>query len=1181
MIVYIKFSPYYSILLILKQMANALDIALQNNIERISGAILADIALNNPNNLKYPCSICNKNCLKNQLSILCDGCEKWCHLKCDGTTTLEQYKLYEETEGDPSIKWYCLYCKMKERQNYIPFFHCNASELYNINTSDDLEICKHLPSLEVVHQTSSFSKYNLPDVDDIPNLTTSKYHRVSEFHDLNKQANFNIFHSNVNGLEGKFDDLHNFLGASKTAMDVIAITETSEDKDKSFIKNVDIKDYKLHSTPSLSQKGGTALYVSTRYNFLERTDLNIQNEDFESIWVEIKNTNSKNIICGCIYRHPRQNTSSFMEYMDSTLCQLSKENKEIYVCGDFNIDLIKTDSNKSSSDFFNLLNCNGLLPLIFHPSRVVDGVTPSLIDNIFSNNINHEILGGNIYLTLSEHFSQFASINRGKIDVKKIVMFGRDTSKFNLEEYRRDVASHTWIQNSDDANVIAVDLICGLDEKTSKAAPVKKLNPKEVKTRLNPWITNDILKLIRIRDRLFARKKRQPCNQTVIEAYNRVRNQVSREIEMAKTAYQKSYFEEHSSNLKKTWEGIKKIVNVKKTTDFTISQLNIKGKLVDNPLDINNHFNDFFVNVGPETEKTVPKVPNISHEKFLKNRNQVNLIIAHISEEEVLEILKSLPTNKGTGPSSIPTKFLLMIADLVIAPLSNLINVSFSTGVFPDILKTAKVIPLHKGGSTQELNNFRPISLLSIFDKIMEKLMHKRLYSFIEEHNILFKNQFGFRKGSSTAHSLIEITEKIKESIDNGKFGCGIFIDLKKAFDTVNHKILLSKLEHYGVRGNILKWFESYLTDRKQYVFYNGISSTTKSLSCGVPQGSVLGPLLFLIYINDLPNISEKLSFFLFADDTNIYYESDNLLDLEKTVNEELKKLCLWLNINRLALNVGKTNFVIFRANKKLTHNVTLVMNKKALEQKDHVKYLGVLIDQHLKWNYHISNISKKISRGVGILAKLRNYMDTDLLKTIYYCLVYSHASYGIHAWGSACNSECEKINILIKKAARIMTGNQYFQMYGEPAGPLPSAEPLYKELNILNLHDIFDLNVAKFIYSTLSGLSPEIFSNWFTYTNTIHSHATTSSVTINQTNYFDIGTTEPNKTLFTKNSNLVKYGARMISVYGPTLWNRLPKKIQDSASLATFKIQLKKYLISQYNSNSNNTDNNVNNSSS
>ena len=207
--------------------------------------------------------------------------------------------------------------------------------------------------------------------------------------------------------------------------------------------------------------------------------------------------------------------------------------------------------------------------------------------------------------------------------------------------------------------------------------------------------------------------------------------------------------------------------------------------------------------------------------------------------------------------------------------------------------------------------------------------------------------------------------------------------------------------------------------------------------------------------------------------------------------------------------------------------------------------------------------------------------MDTDILKTIYYCLVYSHVSYGIHAWGSACKSESDKINILIKKAARIMTGNKYFQIYGEAAGPLPSAEPLYKELNILRLQDIFDLNIAKFIYSTLSSLSPEIFSNWFIYTNSVHSHATTSAVTINRDEYFDVGTTAPNRTLFTKNSNLVKYGARMIRVYGPTLWNRLPKEIQDSSSVATFKINLKKYFIHQYNSNNNNINNNNRNNNS
>ena len=241
-------------------------------------------------------------------------------------------------------------------------------------------------------------------------------------------------------------------------------------------------------------------------------------------------------------------------------------------------------------------------------------------------------------------------------------------------------------------------------------------------------------------------------------------------------------------------------------------------------------------------------------------------------------------------------------------------------------MKIAKVIPLHKGGSTEQVNNFRPISLLSIFDKIIEKLMHKRLYHFLEVHKILYENQFGFRKNNSTAHSLMDITEKIKESIDSGKFGCGVFIDLKKAFDTVNHEILITKLEHYGIRGSILKWFESYLTNRKQYVFYNGVSSDIASITCGVPQGSVLGPLLFLLYINDLPNISNKLLFFLFADDTNIYYESTNLQDLEKTMNKELKLLSLWVNLNRLALNVGKTNFVIFRSpQRSLNHNVVFI----------------------------------------------------------------------------------------------------------------------------------------------------------------------------------------------------------------------------------------------------------------
>ena len=228
------------------------------------------------------------------------------------------------------------------------------------------------------------------------------------------------------------------------------------------------------------------------------------------------------------------------------------------------------------------------------------------------------------------------------------------------------------------------------------------------------------------------------------------------------------------------------------------------------------------------------------------------------------------------------------------------------------LLKIVKVIPIHKGGSIQDMNNYRPISLLSIFDKIIEKLMHKRLYNFMEENDILYHKQFGFRKGNSTINALMQITEKIKESIDKGKYGCGIFIDLRKAFDTVNHNILLMKLEHYGIRESALLWFAAYLNKRKQFVSINGENSELRELSCGVPQGSVLGPLLFLIYINDLPNISSKLDIFLFADDTNIYYENESFKELEKIVNKELKNLYLWLSINRLALNIEKNKLFNF-----------------------------------------------------------------------------------------------------------------------------------------------------------------------------------------------------------------------------------------------------------------------------
>ena len=234
-----------------------------------------------------------------------------------------------------------------------------------------------------------------------------------------------------------------------------------------------------------------------------------------------------------------------------------------------------------------------------------------------------------------------------------------------------------------------------------------------------------------------------------------------------------------------------------------------------------------------------------------------------------------------------------------------------------------------------------------------------RLTTYLELYEINYPNQFGFRQGYSTSHSL-SITETIKKTLDNNKYGCGVFIDLRKAFDTVNHRILLQKLEHYGIHDSASSWFQSYLTNRRQYVHLNGINSETKNVTCGVPQGSVLGPLLFLLYINDLPNISKKLKFYLFADDTNIYLESDDPTILEKIMNKELENLHKWLCINRLSLNITKTNLVIFHSINKPKNPTTILINKEAIDELKHVKYLGVLIDSQLTFKYHIDELNKK-----------------------------------------------------------------------------------------------------------------------------------------------------------------------------------------------------------------------------
>ena len=552
------------------------------------------------------------------------------------------------------------------------------------------------------------------------------------------------------------------------------------------------------------------------------------------------------------------------------------------------------------------------------------------------------------------------------------------------------------------------------------------------------------------------------------------------------------------------------------------------GNVTSDPVQMSNIFNDYFVNAAGNITAKIPKTFK-SPLAYMSDRNPGSIFLSPITNYEVNGLIAALNPAKSVGPNSIPIK-LLKILGLSLSPfLTDIINQSFQTGVFPEKLKIAKVITIFKKGDYHQTSNYRPISLLSIFSKIFERAMYKRLFKFLQHHKILYNLQFGFQEHHSIDHALISLTETIRKSLDNKRFGCGIFIELQKAFDTVNHQILLSKMEHYGVRGCALDWFKSYLSDRKQYVSINGSNSGLLKIFCGVPQGSVLGPLLFLLYINDLPNVSKRLKLFLFADDTIIYYESDNLNKLVKTVNTELRSVKKWLDANKLSLNVEKTKFMIFRSvNNRIDENPIIKIGKKTIQRAKFVKFLELLLDENLSWKFHLKELSKKLARTCCVISKVKSLLSPDVLLCLYNSFFMSFAQYGIIVWGNTLASYTNPVYKLQKKLVRIISS--------QPAS-----------LELLRITDVFQLKLLTFVFETVNRISPRCFDDFFLLNSSVHEYNT------RQASKGD---------LFLAQKNTLQYGLNSIRYKGAKLWNEIPVELRSSYSKASFKIKVKMYFL-------------------
>ena len=622
--------------------------------------------------------------------------------------------------------------------------------------------------------------------------------------------------------------------------------------------------------------------------------------------------------------------------------------------------------------------------------------------------------------------------------------------------------------------------------------------------------------------------------------YKIYRNTLKHLILVSKKSFYNNYFNTNKDNIKETWKGIKQLITLKKTAYSTPTTLKIGNTNITDTKSIANEFIKYFANVGSNLANAIPVVYT-SFEEFLRLCKSPcsSFVLFPVTTHEIEDEISNLNPSKSTGPYSLPTKILKILKSLLSGPLTCLFNCSFSTGVVPSKLKVARVIPVHKNGPRAVISNYRPISLLSVFNKILEKLMYNRLITFLEKNQVLFNGQFGFRSNHSTLHAILLIADKIQKAIERNQYSCGIFLDLSKAFDTVNHTILIKKLEYYGIRGIAKDWFCSYLSNRKQLVSIGNVRSDLKPITCGVPQGSVLGPLLFLLYINDFSKSAPDLDFHLFADDSNLFCSHKSLQCLEAKVNVELNNVNNWLCVNKLSLNIDKSNFVIFHpSQKKVQYPINLIINNKILEEKKYVKYLGIIMDCNLNWKQHIHELSKKVSRSIGILSKLRHYVPQSILIQIYYSIVFPFLIYGVLIWGNTYKSNIYPLVILQKKAIRIITFS-HFQSH---------TSPLFKKFNLLKLPDIVYLYTAVFMHQFHKGNLPEKFNNYFTLVSNQHSYNTRLA----------------SKATFILPLVRTNYGLFNIRFCGPKVWNSIEESLK-SLSKFSFKKKLKQQLILAY----------------
>ena len=970
-------------------------------------------------------------------------------------------------------------------------------------------------------------------------LSTSKYITVDTLNSFFKFDDFsaiNILHVNCRSLKKNFSPFKDLLNVMSHPLLAIAVSETW--LSEHFQDVYSLPGYKFVSNSRVNKiGGGVGIYINETFEYKVRSDLSRMTSFIECIFIEICRVGKKNIIVGCVYRPPNTDLNQFnSEWLVILNSLVITKNTIVLIAGDFNLNLLKHNSHGPTGEFLNNMLSYNFLPTLSLPTRISD-TSATLIDNIFVNCIGHDYTSALVYSDVSDHLPcvlhMTACISRSNL---RNCLTKRTFDINSINSFHCDLAKTDWnlVINVDSSpNEMYERFFLAYKILFDKHFPQRSIKQSQKFTPRHEWMTKGLMKSCVKKSKLY-KKFCISQNGYHKAKYIAYRNKLKTLLRKAEQHFFVEKFKSMSGNIKETWKLLGSLLNSNNsmtdiTNHFTVDGIDVLDKHM-----IVEKFNNYFVNIGNNLAASIQSAPT-AFSDYLKTPNLSSFVLLPVDAAEVVSIVSDLQSKWSAGVDCIPTSIMKSSIIYIAEPISKIVNQSFQKGTCPDKLKIAKICPIFKSGEKNIFSNYRPISILPSFSKIFEKAMSNRLMSFFESKNILIDNQFGFRKKRSTYMALLEMYENVSSAIDNQEFSVGIFIDLSKAFDTINHSILIEKLHYYGIRGTALDWFRSYLQLRSQYVYLNGVQSSMLSVTCGVPQGSILGPLLFILYINDINNCCDNLRLILFADDTNLFYSNRVYSELERIINTDLDKLSSWFKANKLSLNAVKTNFIVF-GHKKIPRDLNLVLDGNVLDRTDCVKFLGIYVDEKLTWNNHLNYISGKISRSLGMISRVCRILPVDILKTLYYSMIYPYLLYCCIVWGGACTTSLHKLEVLQNRAVRLITRSPF----------RASSRPIFKQLNVLRLADIRQVQIALFMFEIRNSSLPKCCLLY---------------CSPNLNNYYSMR----NVCDFLTPAFRTNIREQSVSVLGPRLWNMLPLDVRSSVSLFCFKKSVRSHLISFY----------------